>query len=593
MTVNIRILPDVLANRIAAGEVVERPASVVKELTENSLDAGARNVTVEVAGSGRQLVKVEDDGEGMSPDDLLIALERHATSKIRSVSDLYSVNTLGFRGEALPSIASVSRMRIASSRGNGTPGTIVRIEGGLIKKVEEVARPAGTTVEVRSLFFNTPARLKFMKSEATERGWINTVFQQQALAHPGVNFHLRVGNRETMKAPSTNSLRDRVASLFGHDLAQALVEVEHQVNGPGGVKLTGLISEPALSRSGRDMQFTFVNGRCVREVVAMGAIAQGYRTLLPRGRYPVVFLYLEVDPASVDVNVHPAKLEVKFQDYRKVREAIVQSINRGLFSERQPAGRPHYDSRREWKTFSWTGGREGFMSPAGGPASDSVAPETPDETGAPSPAAAKAPPLEWQMRLPVSSGFSPLGQVHDAFIVAGSSEGIVIIDQHTAHERILYEKIVQQFQESRVSSQYLLIPQPVNLSPLEAALIEEKREELERLGFSVEAFGKGTALLRSVPALLSERDYTKIFQEVAAHLAEEGRLKPFEELADELATIMACRGAIKAGEPLDEVRTASLLQELESLGKTASCPHGRPIYLLLGIDEIKKKFLRN
>ncbi len=579
MTGRIRILPDALANRIAAGEVVERPASVIKELIENSLDAGAQSITVEVRGAGRQLIKVEDDGGGMSPDDLLLSLERYATSKVRSLRDLYAVRTLGFRGEALPSIASVSRMSITSSLGNAAPARLVRMEGGVIKKVEDVVRPRGTSVEVRSLFYNTPARLKFMKSQATERGWIANALQQQALSRPCVSFNLRMGMRETISAPPAASIRDRVASLYGHNLAQELVDVELAC---GELKVAGLISLPTMSRSSRDMQFTFVNGRCIRSGLAMNAIAQGYRTLLPRGRHPVVFLYLELDPSIVDANVHPAKLEVKFKDYSQIHEAIVEAVVRGLFIGQPASGRAEVTAVARSAAVQRS-------IPAREPVPDSEGDASmPQSFSAP----ARAPALERQMRLPVSGGLSALGQVHNMFIVAGSGEGVIIIDQHTAHERILYEKILRQFRESNVESQHLLIPQPVNLSPVEMGVMEERREELERLGFSVEAFGEGTALLRSAPALLSVSDSARIFQEVAAHLLEAGRLRPFQELAEELAAIMACKGAIKAGDPLDDMRMAGLLRDLESLEKPASCPHGRPIYLLLGIEEIKKKFSR-
>jgi DNA mismatch repair protein MutL len=609
----IRILPDIMADRIAAGEVVERPASVVKELMENSLDAGASSVSVEVGGSGRQLIKVEDDGAGMCPDDLLLSLERHATSKIRSVQDLYAVRTLGFRGEALPSIASVSRMTIASCEGNGTPGSMVRIEGGRIKKVEEVARPKGTAVEVRSLFYNTPARLKFMKSQATERGWINTLFQRQALAHPQVHFRLRMGGREGVNAPSTPSLRDRIASLFEAELAQSLLKVEHR---KGDLRVWGFISDPFLNRSSRDMQFIFVNGRCVRERATQQAVERAYRAVLPRGRHPVVFLYLEMDPTRVDVNVHPAKLEVKFQDHREVHQIMAEAIAGGLSSRQEPYGisppaadRKAAGSSRQRISAgpAAISGATAFRREEGSPpavphgAGEGCAPARRDAgDGVTYPAdrearratSAEAPSPEPQFRLPVGAGLSPLGQVHNAFIVAGSSEGLVIIDQHTAHERILFERIMGQLREARVDSQHLLIPQAVGLSPLEADLVEERMEELDRLGFAVEAFGKGTVLLRSVPAILRDEDSVQAFQEIAAHLSEVGGLKPFEELAQELATLMACRGAVKAGEPLDDVRMAALLRDLEALEKPASCPHGRPIYLLLGIEEIKKKFLR-
>jgi DNA mismatch repair protein MutL len=607
-----------MADKIAAGEVVERPASVVKELTENSLDAGARNINVEVTGSGRQLIRIEDDGSGMSSDDLLLSLERHATSKIKKVEDIYSVRTLGFRGEALPSIASVSKMRIASSQDSADLGKMVIIEGGILKKVEEMARPRGTAVEVRSLFYNTPARLKFLKSQATEQGWITTFFQQQALARLDVSFRLKVGGKEMVNAPAADSLRDRIASLLGIRLGQSLLEVEYS---RGPLKLTGFVSDPSVSRSGRDLQFMYVNNRWVRERVAQSAVTKGYRTILPRGRFPVVLLYLEMDPALVDVNVHPAKLEVKFQDSGAVHDAIVEAITSGL-GRRRTSHAPERKAETEeiLGDRSETPGKSPPVEVNGRTAPSPGAPvlrgqsqtfntyagsrpfERVPGAGAPQPSppngsqrdrqAGQTPRLERQLSLSSVSALIPLGQLDKTFIIARNGEGIVIIDQHTAHERVLFNKILDQFRRSRVLGQQLLIPQTVSLSSLEVNLIQEKKDELEKLGFLVEAFGKNTVILRSIPALLSDSDCTQLFQEIAAHLSELGRVKPFHEIAEDLAVLMACKGAVKAGESLSEVQMTALIRGVESLEQPATCPHGRPIHLLLGTEEIRKKFLR-
>jgi DNA mismatch repair protein MutL len=556
----IHRLPEAVARKIAAGEVIERPASVVKELVENALDAGARSIRVELQDGGKSLVRVQDDGAGMGREDALLSFERHATSKLGDESDLERIATLGFRGEALASIAAVSRVVLKTSDGSGPSGTAVEREGGESAGVSEIACPRGTSVEVRDLFFNLPARRKFLKSGPSELAVVVKQLTLVALAHPGVGFRVVHGKREVLNAPAVAGLRERVFQLFGKEVLDRLVEADFA---EGGGRLTGLASRPPRGKADRARQFFFVNARPVRDRLLQAALAQAYRGLLERDSYPEAFLYLEIPFAEVDVNVHPAKSEVRFKDSQKVFALVVHGLEASLRSGPRikdvvPEGTP--PPGRPWPP----------RVEDGRPASLFAAPEP----GAGGPAETRSPRV--------------LGQYLLTYIVATADEGVYIIDQHNAHERILFDRFREVRARGPLPRKAALLPILVELSPAQMLSLEEGRPSLDEGGFRVEEMGGRTIVLKEYPDLFEPDTAKEAFLAVLDEM-EAGRT---EDRRDRILATLACKSAVKAGEPLPREKMEYLTAELFRHEDKALCPHGRPILILIERGQVEKSLKR-
>lgn len=602
----IRILPDVLANKIAAGEIVERPASVVKELVENALDAAAGFIEIEVLVGGKRRIRVRDDGLGMGRDDALLAFEHHATSKISELSDLDHLSTLGFRGEALPSIASVSRLTLKTVEqvsDTTTPaGTQVEISGGVLQAVRDVAWARGTDITVEDLFFNVPARKKFLKTVTTELGHVTRQVTHFALAYPEVHFNFRQGSELTFDFPPVGSLRERIFQVFGDKFLGNLVEVDHSL---GPLRVYGYASLPHHQRGTRNTQYFYVNRRTVQDRVLSQATQQFYRPLLPQGVFPIVFFFVEVPTEEIDINVHPRKTEVRFRDSSAVF-LLVRSALEGAISTH-----PILD----------TGGA-GPTAPFGPPTSRPGVPETPwhynamlagadirqeqlhyepaDRGRAAAPHRIDAPAetdavLHGAIAVEPASAISspkPLGQFLESFIVAADRQQILIVDQHVAHERVLYESILEELQSGRVAIQQLLLPQTIELSPEQKTLLSELLPELARSGFEVEPFGGNTLVIKAVPAAAAHLDAQWLVAGILDSLAEEGGQAPLQTVQDRIAASIACRAAIKVNTPLAPEKMQWLLDALYQTRNPTTCPHGRPIVLRLGTYEVLKGFKR-
>jgi len=569
----IRRLPDALVNKIAAGEVVERPASVVKELVENSLDAGARRVEVALRGAGRQLIAVTDDGTGMAPEDCRLALERHATSKLASESELEGIGTLGFRGEALPAIFAVARLSLFSRPAAAPRGFLVRGEGGVVAHAEPADGPVGTAIEARDLFFNTPARAKFLKSPATEQAAIVRVVTQLALAHPAVHLRLVANGRPLVSAPGAATLRERVGALYGFGLASRLVDVAAE---GGGARLGGVIAPPALARTHRDDIHLVVNGRVVRDTLLTQALVEAYRPLLPRDQFPLAVLQLALDPRELDVNVHPAKTWVRFRHPRALYDLVQGAVKTALRRlEAAPAG----------LAVEPLGAGPGTLPPG---ALGAAPPPPWDERGAAQPSLFRE----------TESGYGGepffgrvVGQVEDTFIVAHTADEVFFVDQHVAHERVLFERLRAQLEAGPLASQELLFPLPLELAPARLRALDRAREELSRLGFAVEGWGGGAVLLRAVPSLLPIDDLPRLADELAGELGDE-TARGSSPVFDRLLAFVACRAAIKAHQPLESEEMAQLLADLAGTATPYYCPHGRPIVSRIPLGEIKRELRR-
>jgi DNA mismatch repair protein MutL len=556
----IRQLPDRLVNLIAAGEVVERPASVLKELLENAIDAGAATVTVDLRDAGRQLIRVADDGIGMTPEELPLALERHATSKISTERDLDTIHTLGFRGEALPSICAVSRFTIASVPAGSTRGKLVRGEAGQIIDRLDVDAPAGTTVEVRDLFFNTPARLRFLKSPQWELAAALRIAQQLALAHPGVHLRVTHNSRSVLSAPRAATLRDRVGNLLGHDRAGQLLALESTDH---GVSLEGLVSPPQVTRGNRDGITIIVNGRPVRDALIVDTLLEAYRPLLPRDQFPVGVLRLTLAPEEVDVNVHPSKAWVKFRRSRLVQETVFREVQRVLRSPEVVRPTP---------------------LPGAPPRGAPVAAEAP--------AAESQPALfnEAATSYAASRFGSVVGQIQDTFVVSATDEEVFFVDQHVAHERVIFERVKAELSAGPLPSQELLFAEPIDLEPASRVLLSQWLPALTRLGFAVEEFGRGSFLLRAVPALLRGEEPRRLIEGLLKDVGPTGSSDTPE--IDRALAFVACRAAVKANQPLDRGEMARLLEDLSATETPYFCPHGRPITSRLSLKEIKRELRR-
>jgi DNA mismatch repair protein MutL len=593
---SVRQLPEALVNRIAAGEVVERPASVVKELVENALDAGARRIEVVLAGGGARLIRVTDDGSGMSPDDLALAVERHATSKLAE-DNLESISTLGFRGEALPSIGSIARLTIVTRTRDSVNAKEILVDGGRKSEIRPAALGEGTRIEVRDLFYATPARLKFLKSERAETAAAVEAVRRLALARPDVAFTIVAEDRAPVNyAARSNDIAgrlERMADVLGAELRENAVPVEGERE---GVSVSGLAGLPTFSRANSLAQYFFVNGRPVRDKVLIGAVRAAYSDLLHGDRHPVVALFVTLDPREVDVNVHPAKTEVRFRDPGLVRALLIRSLKDALgqgaarsattgasrlvsFARRSPGGmRP---------SASWRGSAAPAYAPGFAEDEQTVFAALSDPSvDVSATVAAAAPEL---LDKPLGAARA---QLHETYIVAQTRDGLVVVDQHAAHERIVYEKLKAALERDGPARQILLVPQVVELDPDDAAALVERGEELARLGLVIEAFGQGAVLVREVPSLLGDTDATALVRDLAEHMAEWDQSLPLERRLLAVASSMSCHGSVRAGRRLKPEEMNALLREMEVTENAGQCNHGRPTYVELKLEDIEKLFGR-
>ena len=682
----IRILPDQVANQIAAGEVVDRPASVVKELLENALDAGANRIRVEVEAGGRRLIRISDDGHGMNRDDALLAFERHATSKLRTADDLLSIATLGFRGEALPSIASVARVTLDTATGEEAAGTHIEIAGGKILHVDDAALPRGTTLAVADLFFNTPARRKFLRAESTELAHVTALVTHYALAHPGKHFELISATHTIVSAPPVTRTAERIYQIFGKDTLAQLLPVaaetplaraglpepppwkkdpDEPARDPGTVRLSGFYSKPELQKLNRNSIYIFVNKRLIRDRLLIHAITEAYRNVIPPTSFPVVLLFLEMPPEEVDVNVHPAKTEVRFRQQSLIHDFVRDSLRTALIQARPaaaflaaldsaPAASPSLmppalsplpgapdaaipadsdpgataTAAAETEPFqltsrlptpipgklpfdgrgfnpggwgdqqAWGEAAAALFQPVGNPEPEGCSPSFGSGANGPSPATATAQVEAEQAAATLNhlGSLRPIGQLRESFILAAGDDGLWIIDQHVAHERILFEKILRDRQVEKVQRQRLLMPMLVELKPSQMVVFAAIAEELDRNGFEVEPFGPQTLAVKAAPVGLEgaalERMLAEVIEQSSPDSGEVTQNEDLTALRTRIAASIACHSAIKVNTALDPVRMEWLLLELAKTSHPTSCPHGRPIALLYSWKEIQRAFHR-
>lgn len=594
MSPKIRILPEQLANQIAAGEVVERPASVVKELLENAIDAGASELIVSVESGGKRLVRVADNGCGMSRDDLLLSLERHATSKIGSSAELFALHTLGFRGEALPSIASVSRLRMTSRPADQEVGWQLYAEGGVMRQAEAVGAPAGTVVEVRDLFFNTPGRRKFLRGDDTEFGHLAEVVTRLALARPDIHMRLDHNGRTHLEAYRHQRLEERAAALLGRGLVAEMAPVDAEA--PHGAVLTGLIGTPRLTRSTAGHIYLYVNGRFVRDRLLQHAVLEAYRTLLEKRRYPVAVLFLDLPPREVDVNVHPTKHEVRFREARQIHDFVVTAVRGRLLGETGFVAtameeRPEPARPVPPPQDAAPAARERVQE-----ALAAYAARLPDETSTTfHRSGGKGEALSWPspaVRPGLPEGWRLIGQYLNSYLVCQAGADLVIVDQHAAHERIGFEKLKRQVQAGGIERQALLFPVVIELDHRESALVSEQLTEFARLGFELAPFGGRAFTVAAVPQLLAGADAQRLVRDVAEELAEVGRGGGLEAALDQVLLRMACHAMIRANQPLSHPEMEALLGELAGADFGSRCPHGRPVLRRLSRGEIERFFHR-
>ena len=592
----IQKLPSALVDQIAAGEVVERPASVVKELLENSLDAGARHIDIDIEGGGATLIRILDDGQGIAADELALAVQRHATSKISTLDDLAAITSLGFRGEALPSIGSVSRMRVASRREGAIEAVEIRVDGGEVDDIKPSSQPRGTLIEVRDLFFNVPARRKFLRAESTEWGHIARLVERFALARFDVAFRLRHGGRLLLDAPLTTSAegrRARVAAILGDEFIASAIEFERR---SGSVSLHGWLGQPQAARASSDHQYAYVNGRTVRDRLLASAVRLGYRDVLYHGRQPAYLLYLELDPQWVDVNAHPQKLEVRFRDSRQVHDFIVRVVHEAL------------------------GVAAGVAAPTARPETLGVAAPAHRPTALGAPFEVRQPSLDWtalsgapaetlmsqgamsaewlQSAEPgpivaLTDGVlgTAIAQLHGVYIVAQSAAGLVLVDAHAAHERVLYERMKREF-GAQPAIQRLLEPQVAEVPLHQTDAFESLRDEFTAAGFEIDVLSPGRLAIRAVPALLAGTDAANLIQQVLRDLQEERGTHHLEAAAHRLLGNMACKAAIKANRRLSLAEMNTLLRDMEATERAGQCNHGRPTWTLLTLAQLDQLFLR-
>jgi DNA mismatch repair protein MutL len=581
-TSRIRRLPDHLVNKIAAGEVVERPASVVKELVENALDALSTQVTVDLRDAGRALIRVTDDGVGMSSDEVDLALLRHATSKLATDADLDAIVTLGFRGEALPAICAVTRFSVLSCPRRSDTGTLVRGEGGAVAEKLLVPAPAGTTVEAQDLFFNTPARLKFLKSAPSEVAAALRLLEATALAHLEVHFRVSHNGRPALGAPRARTLRDRIGALWGFERAGKLLDVLRK---DGPLAVSGLIAPPQLARGSRDEIVLIVNGRPVRDTQLTQTLIEAYRPLLARDQFPVAVLRLELPPQEVDVNVHPTKAWVRFRSPRQVQEILFRSVQDALRSSNVVQGQRGLAVTDDRAPGDATGS---FSFASGGP---EMAPALPQSADAAAPAGQTSLFRETPAPFSTADFGSVIGQLQDTFIVSASEDEIFFLDQHVAHERVLFERLLRELDAGPLASQELLFPQPVELGAGQAALVREWAPTLEGLGFRLEGWSGSTVVLRAVPVLLKGQEARRLIESLVEDVNRPRKGEPVPLLHRALSFV-ACHAAIKAHAPLQREEMARLVADLATTQTPYFCPHGRPIVSRLSLRDIKRELGR-
>lgn len=608
----IKILPEQLSNQIAAGEVVERPASVLKELIENSLDAGSTEIILDIEGGGKRLIRIRDNGFGMDQDDLFLCLERHATSKIVSAEDLFRLGTFGFRGEAIPSIASVSRFTVRSQPAGAEGGFEVYAEGGGIKRHGAVGMSPGTMIEVRNLFFNTPARRKFLRTDETEFAHIQDLVARMALAAPDVRFRLTHNGRELLDLSPGVDMERRVADLLGRSLVRELVPVDSELD---GFALHGMISSPTTDRSTANHIYTYINGRFVRDKVVRHAVTQGYRTLLMKGRYPVVVLFFTLDPGLVDVNVHPAKHEVRFRDQRMVHDFIAQTIQRSL--QASMSLRPSGSDRQVPASLNPAPER-----PVGARVSAAMQIEiplnTPDQGGrdihAPLPAPPpSADPAVEESRTSYEYAIAPyvppvsdeslqkkgffgtlryVGQLAASYLICERDRGLVLVDQHAAHERLRFEWLRGNLFAGDISRQALVVPEMIDFDFATASRVEEQLDDLLRFGFELQPFGGRSFALTAVPVPLAGLDCRQLLHDMAGEMLRYGRGSSITEELEAMLMKIACHGAIRGERNMNPAEVERLLRDLDSVDFNRHCPHGRPVHIELPRNEIIRLFRR-
>jgi len=652
----IHVLSESVANKIAAGEVVERPASVVKELLENSLDAGSTRIKIQVEAGGKKLIQITDNGWGMVRDDALLAFERHATSKIKNAEDLLGVATLGFRGEALPSIASVSRLHLETRAPDEDSGTVVEINGGKISKVEEAGLPAGTSITIRDLFFNTPARKKFLRAESTELSHIALLVTHYALAHPDKHFELHSATNAILVAPPVAGSSERVYQVFGKDVLDQLIPIaavqplahvglpqpppwrreedeEDQVPvEPGEMRVHGFVSKPEIQKLNRNSIYVFVNGRLIRDRLVQHALIEAYRNILPQTVYPVVLLFLELPSGEVDVNVHPSKTEVRFRQQSVMHDFVRDSVRAALMKARPVPRFMTEINAHPTATSSLTpGARFGVGQAAGSHTLSASAESFTLQAPVPPPITERfhfgvggialdgnaalslvrapqvvsevigddncAPPLPEESEQPGDltpslASLKPLGQIRDSFILAVNHEGLWIVDQHVAHERVLFEKVLKQRAAQKVESQRLLMPLVLELTPAQQAVFAEISEELNQNGFEAEPFGARSVAIKVAPAGVEASQIEHMLHELLDQFSREEQALNMEKVRARIAASIACHAAIKVNMPLQQNKMEWLLAELAKTDCPMSCPHGRPVVLRYSMKDIQKAFKR-
>ena len=589
----IRVLPEQLIHQIAAGEVVERPASVLKELIENSIDAGARRIEVEIEEGGVRLCRVRDDGGGIDRDELVLALARHATSKITTIDDLERVGTLGFRGEALPSIASVSRMRLVSRSANAAHAYAIDADNGEVSAPAPAAHPVGTTVEVRDLFFNVPARRKFLRAERTETQHIARMVERLALSRFEVAFSLSAARRSLADYPAAVSRIERerrVAQVVGDEFIANALYVEHE---SAGCRLTGWLCQPTYARAQPDLQHFYLNGRMLRDRLVASAIRLGYRDVMFHGRHPAFVLFMELDPTQVDVNAHPAKLEVRFRDGRHVHDFLFRSVERALrdtYAGAPGAAPPPTDADSLLPPTQvgmpmWPArGRSSFglrVSEPPAPAYTYTALAREAAASVSTQVATQAPPL----------GFA-LAQLHGIYILSQAPDGLILVDMHAAHERTTYERMKSALEAGPIASQPLLMPVAVSVAPAEADLFEEHAATLARAGLEVVRSGPASVQVRAVPAFLAPMDLEELVRRIGADLSADGATRGIEEALNEVLGTMACHGAVRAHRNLTVPEMNALLREMERTVRSDQCNHGRPTWTYVSLGDLDRMFLR-
>ena len=568
-----------MASRIAAGEVVERPASVVKELLENSIDAAATEINISIEKSGTSLIRVSDDGEGMTPEELPLALERHATSKLRSDEDLFRISTLGFRGEALPSIASVSRFEITSRQVGYDSAYRLRVDGGNKTAGQIAAAARGTTIELKDLFYNVPARRKFLKSLPTEFSHICDIVNRLALAYPEIHFRLEHNGKTLIDFVAVRELRERVHQVLGREVGDSLRPFEYR---QGVLSVSGYLSSAPTAFPNARHLMTFVNHRYVRDKTLTHAVLRGYETLLMKGQYPAVVLLLDIPFDEVDVNVHPAKYEVRFRRQSDVHDGVARAIREALRVEaQQPSGR----SFAPWPQYSSTVMEAVLPSTSVSTSAESFVSESSREVFV-------LPNQSGQMGPGFFSSLNVLGQILGCYLVCSSAQGLALIDQHAAHERVAFERLRKQMRANAVERQTLLLHQPVELSPGEMVLLEKQLDVLEHYGFTLEPFGPNSYAIIAVPALLPEGDYRPVVRQMVAELAEIDKSERLgQHLEERLATI-ACHNVIRANRQLEMHEMRALLRDLDDTDFATQCPHGRPVLLEFSREELERMFKR-